>query len=64
MTMVSLASTMCSFIDCFMMVGGCLTADRELNKLRLLETDVITLKHVLDHWLTFQRDVQSPNTLP
>lgn len=39
MTMVSLALTMCSFIDCFMMVGGCLTAGREINKLRLWQDD-------------------------
>lgn len=28
MTIVSLGLTMCSFIDCLMMVGGCLTAGR------------------------------------
>lgn len=41
MTMVSLESTICSFIDCFMMVGGCLTAGREINQLSVLETNVI-----------------------
>lgn len=39
MTMVSLALTICSFIDCFMMVGGCLTAGREMNKLLLWQDD-------------------------
>lgn len=29
MTIVSLGSTICSFIDCFTMVGGCLTAGRD-----------------------------------
>lgn len=41
MIMVSLGSTMCSFIDCFMMVGGCLTAGRETNQLSMEETCVM-----------------------
>lgn len=36
MTMVSFGSTICSFRDCFMMVGGCLTAGREINQLSVL----------------------------
>lgn len=34
MTIVSLGSTICSFIDCFMMVGGCRTAG--VKKIRLV----------------------------
>lgn len=41
MTIVSLGSTICSFIDCFMMVGGCLTADREMNQLSVLDDKMI-----------------------
>lgn len=69
MTMVSLGSTICSFIDCFMMVGGCLTAGREINQFSIFETYMVRQYKLqmtckLSYWLTFQRDVQSPNTLP
>ena len=45
MTMVSLESTICSFIDCFIMVGGCRTAGRETCRLYFLEKKVN--RHIL-----------------
>ena len=40
MTMVSLGSTIWSFIDCFMIVGGCRTSGGEISQLGILETYV------------------------